>query len=151
MGNFNGNYSDDLFNLQTNKTVVISPGASVVEIGNDADILAACRSCKFICERINEIYLRIFSLGRVPTDITADLTRPIMPINFVNWYYTNSSSILTSLNPKLSQTTVNHTCSGNFECVHDYLIQINARTCAATVAAINSFQQNLIILGKIMI
>jgi hypothetical protein len=47
-GNFNGDYSDDLINLQTSQTVLIYSASNGTLVGNDVDILAACRSCKFI-------------------------------------------------------------------------------------------------------
>ncbi len=48
IGNFNGNYSDDLYNRQTNQTVTISSASNVTALNDDADVLSACRSCKFI-------------------------------------------------------------------------------------------------------
>ena len=48
VGNFNGDYSDDLVNTQTNQTVLIYSASNGTVVGNDADILAACRSCEFI-------------------------------------------------------------------------------------------------------
>ncbi len=72
-----------------------------------------------------------------------------MPTAFVNWYYNNASSILTSLNPLLSPIIVNQTCGSNFECVHDYLIRINSFTSAATASELQTFQQSKITLGKI--
>jgi hypothetical protein len=45
-GNFNGDYSDDLFNQQTNQTISISSASNVIALDNDADVLNACRSCK---------------------------------------------------------------------------------------------------------
>jgi hypothetical protein len=48
VGNFNGNYSDDLFNRLTNQTVNISSAINETALNDDADVLSACRSCKFI-------------------------------------------------------------------------------------------------------
>jgi len=47
-GNFNGNYSDDLINRQTNQIVPISPASNESSSINDTNILNACLSCKFI-------------------------------------------------------------------------------------------------------
>jgi hypothetical protein len=93
----------------------------------------------------------IFFLGKVPNDTTPDMTNPIMPINFVNWYTTNSSGTLSGLNSKLSPNIVIQTCATNFECTHDYIIRINPITCAATASSLNSFEQFRITLGKIII
>ncbi len=46
-GNFNGDYTDDLINTQTNQIVTISAANTMTSNGNDATILSACRSCKF--------------------------------------------------------------------------------------------------------
>jgi hypothetical protein len=46
-GNFNGDYSDDLFNRQTNQTISISIASNQTLLNNDLDVLTACRSCKF--------------------------------------------------------------------------------------------------------
>ena len=97
------------------------------------------------------IYLRILSTGKAPNDTTPEMSNPIMPINFVNWYYTNSSDTLTGLNPILSQSIVNGTCSGNFECTHDYIIRINSVTSGATLSTLNSVQQSRLVLGKVII
>jgi hypothetical protein len=72
-----------------------------------------------------------------------------MPTAFVNWYYNSASSLLTSLNPLLSQTIVNQTCGSNFECIHDYLIRINSFTSGATASELQTFQQSRTTLGKI--
>jgi hypothetical protein len=85
----------------------------------------------------------------VSTDTTADISMPIMPTEFVNWYYTSASSTLTSLNPVLSPSVVNQTCSSNFECVHDYLIRINSFTSGATASELQTVQQSRVVLGKI--
>jgi hypothetical protein len=76
---------------------------------------------------------------------------PIMPTTFVQWYYNNASTILASLNPSLSQASVNETCSAHFECVHDYLLRINSFTSKATASALDMFQQSRLILGSIEI
>jgi hypothetical protein len=47
-GNFNGNYSDDLFNRQTNQTISISIASDQTSSNSDVDVLNACLSCKFI-------------------------------------------------------------------------------------------------------
>jgi hypothetical protein len=47
-GNFNGNYSDDLFNRKTNQTISISIATDQTSLNNDTNVLTACRSCKFI-------------------------------------------------------------------------------------------------------
>jgi hypothetical protein len=50
-GNFNGDYSDDLFNQLTNQTVNISNANNGTAFNNDADVLSACRSCKFSTQK----------------------------------------------------------------------------------------------------
>jgi hypothetical protein len=50
-GNFNGNYSDDLFNRLTNQTIPISPASGETLSVNDTNILNACLSCKFILKK----------------------------------------------------------------------------------------------------
>jgi hypothetical protein len=72
-----------------------------------------------------------------------------MPTEFVNWYYTNASDILTSLNPLLNENIVNQTCSSNFECTHDYLIRINSFTSGAAASELQSFEQSKVVLGNI--
>jgi hypothetical protein len=74
-----------------------------------------------------------------------------MPTEFVNWYYNNASDLLTSLNPLLNQSIVNQTCGSSFECVHDYLIRINAFTSGATALGLQTFQQSRTTLGKVSI
>jgi len=71
-----------------------------------------------------------------------------MPTEFVQWYYNNASDILAQLNPLLSQTVVNQTCNGNFECIHDYLIRINKFTSSATASLMDSAQASKLTLGK---
>jgi hypothetical protein len=71
-----------------------------------------------------------------------------MPTELVNWYYNNASSLLTSLNPFLSQTIVNQTCGSSFECIHDYLIRINSFTSAAASSELQTFQQSRTTFGK---
>jgi hypothetical protein len=93
--------------------------------------------------------MKILFLGKVPTDTTADISDPIMPTEFVNWYYNSASTLLASLNPLLSQTIVNQTCGSNFECVQDYLIGINSFTSAATASQLQIFQQSRTTFGKI--
>lgn len=44
-GNFNGNYTDDLINLNNNVSVSIASGNSATPVGNDNVTLAACLSC----------------------------------------------------------------------------------------------------------
>jgi len=46
-GNFDGDYSNDLINNQTNKVVTISYAENTTTIVNDTSILEACLSCKF--------------------------------------------------------------------------------------------------------
>ena len=48
MGNFNGNYSDDLVNRQTTQIVPITTASNRTVLDNDADIRDACLSCKVI-------------------------------------------------------------------------------------------------------
>ena len=48
VGNFNGDYSDDLYNRLTNQTVTISRAANVSALNNDIAVLNACRSCQFL-------------------------------------------------------------------------------------------------------
>lgn len=90
-------------------------------------------------------------LGKVTTDTTSDITNPILPMSFVNWYYVNASDTLTGLNPLLSQTVVNRTCPTRFECIHDYLIRINSFTSRATSSNLDTFQNSITTLGKISI
>jgi hypothetical protein len=72
-----------------------------------------------------------------------------MPTELVNWYYTNASDILTSLNPLLDPSIVNETCLSNFECTHDYIIRINSFTSVATASELQSFEQSKVVLGNI--
>jgi len=46
-GNFDGNYSNDLINTQTNQVVLISYAENTTTPVNDTNILNACLSCKF--------------------------------------------------------------------------------------------------------
>jgi hypothetical protein len=85
----------------------------------------------------------------VSTDTTVDITMPIYPLDFVKWYYNNASGIIASLNPLLSQSSVNQICGSNFECVHDYLIRINSFTSGSTASELQVVQQSKNILGKI--
>lgn len=71
-----------------------------------------------------------------------------MPITLVTSYYANQSSILTGLNQLLSQTVVNQTCQGNFECIHDYLIRINSFSSAATATQLQTNEQSRTTLGN---
>jgi hypothetical protein len=48
VGNFNGNYSDDLYNRLTNQSVAIPSASDITTLYDDADVLSACLSCKFI-------------------------------------------------------------------------------------------------------
>ena len=48
VGNFNGDYSDDLVNQGTSSIVSISPATNRTLIDNDAEVWSACQSCKFI-------------------------------------------------------------------------------------------------------
>jgi len=54
-GNFDGDYSDDLFNRQTNQTIPISSATNQTTLDNDADVLNACRSCKFYPNNRNSL------------------------------------------------------------------------------------------------
>ncbi len=54
-GNFDGDYSDDLFNRQTNQTIPISSATNQTALDNDADVLNACRSCKFYPNNSNSL------------------------------------------------------------------------------------------------
>ena len=148
VGNFNGDYSDDLMNRLTNQTIPISTASNRTVLNNDADILSACRSCKCILKTIQTITMSIL-LGKVSTDTTSDISNPIMPTAFVNWYYNNASGLLATLNPLLSQSVVNQTCGSNFECVHDYLIRINSFTAGAAAAQLQEFEQARTTLGKV--
>lgn len=87
-------------------------------------------------------------IGHVSTDNTANISLPILPTEFVNWYY-SQSTVLAGLNPLLSQSVVNQTCSSSFECTHDYLIRINSFTSEATASELQTFEQSRTILGKI--
>lgn len=49
-GNFNDDYTDDLFNRLTNQTIPISTISNATALNNDVDVLDACRSCKFHTE-----------------------------------------------------------------------------------------------------
>jgi hypothetical protein len=49
-GNFNGDYSDDLYNRDTNETIPISNAVNQTILNNDANVLGACRSCKLYPE-----------------------------------------------------------------------------------------------------
>lgn len=148
-GDFNGDYSDDLFNRQTNQTIPISSASNQTALDNDLDVLNACRSCKFYSKINKTLTMTNIFLGKVPYDTTPDNNTPIMPTNFVKWYYNNASEILANLNPLLSQSVVNQTCSGNFECIHDYLIRINSFTSGATASGLQTFQEWRTTLGKI--
>ncbi len=46
-GNFDGNYSNDLINNQTNQVVTISDAENTITVVNDISIRNACISCKF--------------------------------------------------------------------------------------------------------
>ncbi|CAF3404455.1 unnamed protein product [Rotaria sp. Silwood1] len=130
IGNFNGDYSDDLINRQTSQTILISPADSATSMNNDTEVLRACLSWK------------------VPSDTTPIMTNPIMPSYLVYTYYNESADTLASLNPRLSQSMIDQTCSTNFECRHDYIIRINPITSAATASSLNSFQQSRTILAE---
>ncbi|CAF0850637.1 unnamed protein product [Rotaria sp. Silwood1] len=132
IGNFNGDYSDDLINRQTSQTILISPADSATSMNNDTEVLRACLSWK------------------VPSDTTPIMTNPIMPSYLVYTYYNESADTLASLNPRLSQSMIDQTCSTNFECRHDYIIRINPITSAATASSLNSFQQSRTILAEIV-
>jgi hypothetical protein len=70
-----------------------------------------------------------------------------LPDDLITWYY-SISSVLAALNPRLNQTTVNATCSGQFECLHDYIVRLNPITSGATAVSVNTFTQSRAILGK---
>jgi hypothetical protein len=148
-GNFNGNYSDDLFNRQTNQTISISTASNQTLLDNDTDVLNACLSCKFYPENSQSLSKKIILLGEISSDTIPDNMNPIMPTELINWYYNTASGILTSLNPLLSQSVVNQTCSTNLECIHDYIIRINSFTSGAAASELQTFQQSRNILGKI--
>jgi hypothetical protein len=59
IGNFNGNSTDDLINRQTNQTVLISTLTNISSLVNDTSILQACRSCKFILNKIKNFIRKI--------------------------------------------------------------------------------------------
>ncbi|CAF4449644.1 unnamed protein product, partial [Adineta steineri] len=60
----------------------------------------------------------------------------------------NASNTLANLKPRLSQTIVNGTCSSNFECIHDYLIEINPISSGATALLLNSNSYSRTILAE---
>ncbi|UJR15672.1 hypothetical protein I4U23_002606 [Adineta vaga] len=129
-GNFNGLYSDDLINRQTNQTVSILPSDNQTAVVNDMDILNACLS------------------WRVSSDTTANITKPIMPSTLVDWYYNSASSILTSLNSRLNQSQVNQTCSSSIECVQDYIVRVNPIASGATALLLNSYREARTLLAE---
>ncbi|CAF1679718.1 unnamed protein product, partial [Adineta ricciae] len=121
-GNFNGDPSDDLMNRQTNQTVSISSSSNPESLTNDTDILNACRSWK------------------VSDDATSDDKRPLMPQDFVAWYNNSPSEFLTTLSSAMSKNLVDQTCSGKFECIHDYLIRVNSFTSKGSTSTLESTQ-----------
>ncbi|CAF3697466.1 unnamed protein product [Rotaria sordida] len=132
VGNFNGNYSDDLVNRQTNQTVIISSATNRTAISNDTSVLRACLSWK------------------LSTDTTPNMANPIMPSYLVYTYYNQYANTLASLNSLLNQSEIDRTCSTNFECRHDYIIRINPISSGITASSLNSFQQIGIILAEIV-
>ena len=90
-------------------------------------------------------------LGKVSGDITPNITRPIMPSNLVYVFYNESENILAGLNPLLAPSRINDTCSTNFECRHDYIIQINEVSGNVTASSLNLFQESKTTLGKILL
>ncbi|CAF3508982.1 unnamed protein product [Rotaria socialis] len=131
-GNYNGYANDDLINRNTGQTIPIINIPSINLLAYDQSILSACLS------------------WRVSNDTTPISTfTPIMPRSLVEWYYTSASSYLESLNPFLSQTVVNRTCHGNYECEHDYLIRINSFTSEATASGLESIHDARISLREI--
>ncbi|CAF4415936.1 unnamed protein product, partial [Rotaria sp. Silwood2] len=132
IGNFNGDYNDDLINRGTTQTIVITPANSGKSINNDTDVLRACLSWK------------------VPNDTTPNMINPIMPSNLVYMYYNAIADTLASLNPLLNQSLIDEICSENFECRHDYIIRINPITSGATASTLNLFQQSRTILAEIV-
>ncbi|CAF4658525.1 unnamed protein product [Rotaria sp. Silwood2] len=126
VGNFNGDSNDDLFNRETNQIVPIENTSNLPASEHDKAVLEACLSWK------------------VPNDITLDNRKPIMPRSLVEWYYKNASNFLTTLNPRI----VNQTCHDNFECIHDYLIRINAFTSQATASGVRIIKESRIALAE---
>lgn len=149
VGNYNEDPTDDLFNRETNQIISTASTYNITTMNYDLAILNACRSCKFQQIISNRFCKNMLNLGRVPGDMTSDNGIPILPRTLVEWYYNNASDFLATLNPLLSQTVVNRTCQGNFECIHDYLIQINAFTSSATASALGTIQESRTALGKI--
>lgn len=147
VGNFNGNYSDDLFNRQTNQIVNIRDSMNSTQPDSDEMIYNACRSCKFTEEKYEQYF---FFSGRVPGDTTPELSRPIQPTRFVDWYK-NESTSLTSLNPRLNLNIVQQVCNSNDECIHDYVIRINEFTSGSTASGLLNFQESRTTLGTIVI
>ncbi|UJR30967.1 hypothetical protein I4U23_018479 [Adineta vaga] len=129
-GNFNGEPNDDLIDRRTNQTLSISSASNSGPLSSDMDVLNACHSWK------------------LSDDGDQDDRIPIMPRNFVNWYYNNASDFLAILNPSLSKTMVEQICSGRFECVHDYLIRINSFTSQETDSIIQSTENSRNILAE---
>ncbi|UJR30966.1 hypothetical protein I4U23_018478 [Adineta vaga] len=123
-GNFNGDPNDDLINRQTNKKVLILSSSQSIPTYNDSDVLDACRS------------------WRVYGDNTPDISTPIMPRRFVDWYYGGASIMLADANPLLNETIVNQTCSTHFECIHDYLIRTNSFTSKTTALALTNLEES---------
>jgi hypothetical protein len=65
----------------------------------------------------------------------------------LSWYNVNWP-ILTGLNPSLSPTILDETCSTNYECSHDYIIRINPVTSSQTAAISTSSEQSRTLLGN---
>ncbi|CAF4537663.1 unnamed protein product [Rotaria socialis] len=130
VGNFNGNYSDDLVNRGTSQPVAIASATGGPYTSNDSAVLNACLSWK------------------APDDLTPNITQPIMPSYLVNIFYNQNENTLASLNPLLSTTQLNTTCADSFECRHDYIIRINPVASAATASGLNSFQQSAAVLEE---
>jgi len=130
IGNFDGIAMNDLINRNTNQAVPIKTTSSS-ETTNDTEILNACRSWI--------------------ADATTQFTgyRAIIPSDLLSWYYQGNNSVtLSALNPLLSQTNVNQTCSSNSECVHDYVIRVNPITSGSTKSLSNELDKSISVLSE---
>ena len=74
-----------------------------------------------------------------------------MPTSFLKWYYNNASVTLGKLNPFLNQSVVNDTCKSSFECIHDYLIQINPVSSKITAIGLENLALSKTLLSKVLI
>ena len=100
-----------------------------------------------ICERWKTSIEQTIRLGRVNNSAPADISNPLLPTSLVQWYYNTGSATLQSLNPLLSPANVNTTCSGQFECTHDFILRINPTTSQATSNSLDSFRDSRVALS----